>query len=117
MAETTTKPETEKDAWGNDYSRFDNISDSDDESDDNSANQIPATERITAMGNAKMAGNEHISKNNFELASNQYRKGLKISKDFNKCLPAPNPAEHLQAKEVSIYLLLSSLLLFIYILK
>jgi hypothetical protein len=91
--------ETKPEADANDYSRFDNISDSDDDSDDNGG--VPATERIQLMGSAKVAGNEHITKNNFELAANQYRKGLKIAKDFGKCVPAPNPAEHLEAKEVN----------------
>jgi hypothetical protein len=94
-------PKSNDDA--NDYSRFNDIDDSDD-SDDDAKTGIPAAERIQQMGAAKVKGNEHIAAKKFELASNQYRKGLKIFDDFNKSTPAPNPSEHLEAKELELSL-------------
>ena len=93
-----------KTADANDYSRFDGISDSDDEEEKTS---LSAATRVQHIGTAKQAGNAHVAMKEFKAAASQYRKGLKVVEDLSKAKPPPNPVELAEAKELELSLQLN----------
>ena len=83
------------------HSRFENISDSDEEfSPPAPKSSVSADERLQQIGKAKEEGNKLITKGEFKAAAAQYRKGIKFAEDLAKTKPAPNPIQASDAKEV-----------------
>ena len=73
----------------NDYSRFDDIDESDEEGDNDDKKTdatppVPVADRLFQAGTAKAAGNDHISKGEPGPAATQYRKGITVLEDMRK---------------------------------
>ena len=87
----------------NDYSRFENLSDSDDDVPPLTKGGVTASERLQQIGTAKTAGNGLVAKGEYKAAAAQYRKGLKVVEDLAKAkggVAEANPVELLDSKEV-----------------
>ena len=88
----------------NDNSRFEDVSDSDEEVSTTPASSVSASERLQQIGTAKTTGNDLIGKGEHKAAAAQYRKGLKIVEDLAKAKGGDaeaNPIQLHDSKEVS----------------
>jgi hypothetical protein len=64
------------------------------------SSSISVAERLKQIGSAKLAGNDHISQNEFSKAASQYRKGIKVLEDMRKANLGENPLQLADSKEV-----------------
>lgn len=87
----------------NDYSRFDEISDS--ESDGGDSDDEPSVaEKIKSAGDAKMQGNDAFKKKENAEAAKLYRKGVKSLEDVSKSHPKPTATQTVEVQELLLSL-------------
>jgi tetratricopeptide (TPR) repeat protein len=78
---------TEK-ADANDYSRFDNLDDTDVDSSDDEPATMPLTERLSRATTCKNSGNECFQRQSFDEAKTNYREAIKLLEPVkdNECI-------------------------------